>query len=116
MNKHTKEQRLRSISHYLKEIELQKEALKVTESTLKDIAASMIDLFPFSVGDVIIRDGKIRKISRIEHACLSYEVVRIYLRAYRPESDGWSRYDSELIINLPEINDWTLIPNQNTQQ
>ena len=68
MNKHLLEQRLRSLNHYDSEIKKLEATIETVKSTRRELQSSLIEFFPFQVGDVIIQiDSKtVFKINKIQ--------------------------------------------------
>lgn len=110
MNKHTLQQRLRSIEHYTQEIQDMEAAVVVTRQTRKDLIDSLVEACPFSNGQIILREDRIRKIDFCKEVCLSgtgYMVWVMY--ASRPANSGGWQSSDEMRIRFDEVEQWKIV-------
>lgn len=110
MNEKLLKTRLASIAHYKSESDKLSEALKITNETRNELIKSMIEFFPFNVGDIVsTNNGNFFKILKIKHAIEAYKhdigvVVRI---AYSGRYGAWN--DEEDMTYIFEQADWKLL-------
>ena len=107
MNKHILDTRLKSIAHYAKEIELQTEAIKVTEGTLEELINSLREVIEFEDGDIIMRERKVRLYHNVKEVQRTTDGdIRFYLNVQYPQGDSWGTNYSSEVVYLSELSLW----------
>lgn len=109
MNKKLFEQRLRSLEHYLKELEYLEEAKRVTESTFNELRQSMKEFLPLTAGDICLtHDDRVVRYNGFHSFNVGNNNPYYNLKVNMPTSEG--RFDSYLITDYYYLNrPWKII-------
>lgn len=116
MNKHLLETKLRSIQHYLSEIEKLRKAIEVNEEVIKEIENSLAEFFPFSSGDIIFSETRKRMyvMAKIKNIVARNQGVFVTLEVFtQVNGSGFSNHLSSPVDSLEEWNKFKKIGNNN---
>jgi len=113
MNKQLFSTRIKSIIHYNAEVANLKDALKVTESTLRDVIDSIREFFPFEQGDVITDGVSILKFFEVSHINNDNdpEDIGFYIKYYKTDGYTWFERNATgtKVITVGDLPKWKKI-------
>ena len=104
MNKKLFDTRMNSVNHYEQEIKNLKEAIRITESTLKDLVDSFLEFNPFKKGDILLIKDIVVKVSEVLNTYNSSEGIELCVKVYYPNSyGGYNNKTDSIYIKFNDI-------------
>jgi hypothetical protein len=123
-NKHLLDTKLKSIAHYNSELQRLTEAANVTNSTKGELLKSLAEFFPFEDGDILLKDGRIYRVSIGAALPLTVDedssgpIFRVWL--FDPDtrgSKGWVKNGSfPSYIRISDFDKYKVIANTETMR
>ena len=104
MNEKLFKTKMNSVLHYQEEIKKLSDAIKVTESTLKDLTDSFIEFIPYKEGDILINKNKVMKVVGVKGINRYSDglYVQVYVK-YPDTYGGYTNKENTESINLNEL-------------